>query len=369
MKPILHVVLSWALLAPAFSCSPEAKEAPEPDPVAAGPTPYELQRPAIFPRIEQMPADNPLTEEGIVLGRHLFYEKRLSGSNTMSCGSCHVQEKAFTDGKALAVGELGIAHTRNTMSIANLAWFNRFNWDGSAFNLEEQASGPIENHVEMNQHLADAVHELQATSLYPPLFKRAFGSTTITEENVLKALAQFQRTLVSANSRYDQHLLGTKKLSAFAEEGMQLFMTHPEPTIRLRGGNCGDCHGGTLISLKTFHNNGLDITFADKGLGAVTGNPRHDGMFKAPSLRNIALTAPYMHDGRFNTLEEVLDHYNDHMRYDSPGLDPLIREASNEVNGKTLMLTEEEKQKIIAFLHALTDSSFITDERFSDPFK
>ncbi|TXK46937.1 cytochrome-c peroxidase [Pontibacter qinzhouensis] len=368
MNKKLHSIYLSVLLAALFSCSPEAKEEPEPT-TPTHPTPFELVRPSIFPRIENMPPDNPLTVEGIELGRHLFYEKRLSGNNTMSCGSCHMQEKAFTDGKALAIGELGLAHTRNTMSIANLAWFNRFNWDGSAFVLEEQARGPIENHIEMNQNLAEAVHELQATTRYPGMFEKAFGSATITEQNILKALAQFQRTLVSANSRYDQHMMGTKKLSVFEEEGMELFMTHPEPSISLRGGNCGDCHGGTLISLKTFHNNGLDVTFADKGLGAVTGNPRHEGIFKAPSLRNIALTAPYMHDGRFKTLEEVLDHYNDHMRYDSPGIDPLITEASNEVNGKTLLITEEEKRKIIAFLHALTDSSFITNPNFSDPFK
>ena len=197
----------------------------------------------------------------------------------------------------------------------------------------------------------------------------AFGSDTITEERILEALSQFERTLISANSRYDQYLQDQDVLSEEEVEGMQLFMTHPEPRMGLRGGNCGDCHGGTLLTMQTFHNNGLDEVFTDNGLGEVSGNPRQNGMFiKAPSLRNIALTAPYMHDGRFTTLEEVLLHYNDHMNYNSPNLDPLIIESSNQFNGKTLSLTEEEKRKIILFLHTLTDSTFISDKRFSDPF-
>ncbi|WP_299759846.1 cytochrome c peroxidase [uncultured Pontibacter sp.] len=352
-----------------FACSQNAAEE-DPKPVDPfNPTPYTLQLPKTFtnnyPRFE----DNPMTKDGVELGRHLFYEKRLSGNNTMSCGSCHQQEKAFTDGKALAVGIDGNQHRRNAMSLANLLWFFNYNWDGSALTLEEQARIPIESEVELHQPLAEGVKKLQNTALYPPMFRKAFGSDTITEANILKALAQFQRTLISADSRYDRYLAGEQALTPDEQEGMKLFMTHPEPGIALRGGNCGDCHGGTLLSMRTMQNNGLDETLTDLGYGAVTGREVDNGKFKVPSLRNIALTAPYMHDGRFNTLEEVLDHYNEHIKYNSPHLSPLIIEATNEVGGKTLLITQEEKRKIIAFLHTLTDSTFIANPKFSDPFK
>ena len=345
-----------------------ASDSLEVEPTVNEPTPYSLVMPGFFPQNVNVPADNPLTEDGVELGRFLFYEKKLSGNNTMSCGSCHQQEKAFTDGKALAVGIDGLEHKRSTMSLANMLWNKHFNWDGGSFSLEEQARIPIENPVEMHQDLEEAVQELQATALYPEMFLKAFGSDTITEERILKSLSQFERTLISANSRYDQYLQDQDVLTEEEVEGMQLFMTHPEPRMGLRGGNCGDCHGGTLLTMQTFHNNGLDEVFTDNGLGEVSGIPRQNGMFRAPSLRNIALTAPYMHDGRFKTLEEVLTHYNDHMNYNSPNLDPLIIESSNQFNGKTLSLTEEEKRKIILFLHTLTDSTFISDKSFSDPF-
>jgi len=364
MSTLRHLLFLFIIPA-TVACSPEEETDPKEEPYT--PTPYELTVPTHFPQHFAVPADNALTQEGVELGRHLFYEKRLSGDNTMSCGSCHQQEKAFTDGRALAVGIDGVEHRRGAMSLANLLWLFSFNWDGSTRTLEEQARGPIKNHDEMHQDLGEAVHELQATELYPPMFRKTFGSDTVTEENILKALAQFERTLVSADSRYDRHLLKGEALSEDELEGMKLFMTHPEPGIGLRGGNCGDCHGGTLLTMQSFHNNGLDEAFTDLGYGEFTGREVDEGKFKTPSLRNIALTAPYMHDGRFQTLEQVLDHYNEHINYNSPHLAPLIIEASNEVNGKSLLLTEEEKRKIIAFLHTLTDSTFIQDERFSDP--
>lgn len=362
--PKLLLLLASVVL---LSCSSSGEDNPEPE--ADSPTPYALEIPKIFPKSYVVPADNPLTVEGVELGRHLFYDPTLSGDNTMSCGSCHQQSKAFTDGKALSKGIAGQDTRRSAMSLANMLWFSQFNWDGSAQTLEEQARGPIENPLELHEDLGNAVAELKANKLYPPMFRKAFGDSTITEDRILKALAQFQRTLISANSRYDRYMLNQGTLTKDELEGMQLFMTHPIPAENLRGGNCGDCHGGTLFSLRTFHNNGLDETLTDNGLGDVTGQERDKGKFKAPSLRNIALTAPYMHDGRFATLEEVLDHYNDHLKYSSPNLDPLIIEATNKQDGKTLMLTEDEKRKIIAFLHTLTDSTFIQDKRFANPFK
>lgn len=366
-KVFLHRLLLFTCVSGVLACSTSEDVNPVEENIS--PTPYEFSIPSTFPQNHRLPADNPTTEEGAELGRFLFYETKLSGNNSMSCGSCHQQDMAFTDGRALAVGIQGKAHRRSAMSLANLLWVTQLNWDGSATSLEKQARVPIENEVELHQNLAEAMQELQATTEYPPMFKKAFGSEIITEENLLKALAQFQRTLISGNSRYDRYLLDKETLSPDEFEGMKLFLTHPEPGEGLRGGNCGDCHGGTLLSMQTFHNNGLDATLKDNGLGDITGNPNHNGLFRAPSLRNIALTAPYMHDGRFKTLEEVLDHYNDHMQYDSPNLSPLIVEASNEVGGKTLMITPEEKRKIIAFLHTLTDHTFVSDKRFSDPFK
>ncbi len=347
-----------------LSCTPDKDSSTEPEP-APVPTPYPLSFPE---RIQPpaIPAVNPLTQEGVELGRLLFYEKKLSGNNTLSCGSCHQQQLAFTDGKALSTGIDGLTTTRSSMSLVNLAWNKNFNWDGVAASLEDQARIPIENPVEMHQNLAEAVQELQNTAAYPPLFKQAFGTSTISSDLMLKALGQFTRSLVSFNSRYDQYRAGQAILTSDEQEGLQLFITHPDPSRRLRGGNCGDCHGSDFFTLQQFHNNGLDANLTDKGRSLITGKAGDEGKFKAPSLRNIAVTAPYMHDGRFSTLEEVLDHYNEHIQNASPNLDPLIIEASNNVRGNSLALTPAEKAKIIKFLHTLTDESFLQDERFAE---
>jgi cytochrome c peroxidase len=332
--------------------------------------PYDLVTPRYFGDF-MMPADNPLTKEGVALGRMLFYEKMLSNNNTISCGSCHEQRKAFTDGEALSTGSEGLKGKRSAMSLVNLLWNKRFFWDGRSTSLEDQALIPIQDPLEMHQSLDEAVAKLQNSPLYPPRFKQVFGSEAITPQHIAKALSQFQRTLISADSRYDRYLNKTYQPSPQELNGEALFMTHPVAG-KLRGGNCGDCHGGFLTTLGNFHNNGLDTEATDEGLKIVTGKDSDRGKFRAPSLRNIALTAPYMHDGRFNTLEEVLDHYNDHIRM-SETLDPLILEASNQqvTPGEPvkLHLTEQEKKDIIAFLHLLTDSTFITDKRFSNPFE
>jgi cytochrome c peroxidase len=340
-------------------------------------TPYNLDLPFYFNENFEFPIDNPLTVEGVALGRMLFYEKKLSRDNSISCSSCHQQEKAFTDGLAFSTGIENQQTTISAMSLVNLAWMNSFFWDGRSDSLEEQALEPIENPVEMGQSLDQTIAKLQSTTNYPDSFFKAFGMTTITAENIGKALAQFQRTLISSNSRYDQFLLGRIELSEQEKLGMDLFFTHPEPSFAppLRGGNCGDCHVNILTSgvndgFQGFKNNGLeDDNGLEEGLKNVTGLPSDKGKFKVPSLRNIELTAPYMHDGRFANLEEVLDHYNEHVK-SSETLDPLILETSNErSNTETkLYLTHAEKAAIIAFLHTLTDNKFIKDEAFSDPF-
>ncbi|RNI26330.1 cytochrome-c peroxidase [Rufibacter latericius] len=349
-------------------CSQESSPI-ETEPEYLGPKPYNLEFPGRFGAPKAIPADNPLTEEGVQLGRMLFYEKALSANNTMSCGSCHKQEFAFTDGQAVSKGVDGIAGTRSAMSLANLLWVSRFNWDGGPTSLEEQAIIPLESPIELHQNLSLAVTKLQGTEKYPALFEKALGKGPVTKENLLKALSQFTRTLISSNSKFDRYQEGKENLTVDELLGMRLFLTHPDPNIGLRGGNCGDCHGGTLQTFHTFHNNGLDANPIDAGRWLITGLESDRGKFRTPSLRNVALTAPYMHDGRFKTLEEVLDHYNEHIDMTNPNLDPLIEEARNEFGGAKLGLTTTEKRQIIAFLHTLTDETFIKDPRFSDPHK
>lgn len=350
------------------SCGKKSQDTPSPSTESyPAPTPYQLTIPALFPTPPGSPVDNPLTQEGAELGRHLFYEKALSLDNTMSCGSCHQQSKAFTDGRARAVGVNGAQHARSAMPLQNLLWEPKLTWDGASTSLELQARTPIENAVELHQPLAVGVTRLQKITKYPSLFGKAFGSTEITEERVLKALAQFERTLISGNSRYDRFRRNEVLLTDDEKKGAQLFSIHP--TGRLRGGNCGDCHSGSMQTDHNFRNNGLDATFMDSGLAGITGLPTDRGKFRVPSLRNIALTAPYMHDGRFATLEEVMNHYNEHIVLNSPNIDPLILNTTNDPRQQSnqLELTPQEKTLIIKFLHTLTDSTFIQNPSFSEP--
>ncbi len=320
--------------------------------------PYALNPPLHFGRMYEIPPKNPLTKEGVALGEALFYDTRLSADNTISCATCHKPELAFTDGLPVSIGIRGQASERNAPSLANLLWQKHFFWDGRVRTLEEQVLHPIKSKIEMDMTLPALVGKLQATEQYPDLFKKAFGSRKITPENTAKALAQFVRTLISADARYDKIVKGEALPTPREQQAIQLFFTHPIPEQGLRGANCGDCHGSHLTTLGTFHDNGLDALPTDKGLGAITGKATDVGKMKTPSLRNIALTAPYMHDGRFKTLREVLDHYNEHIK-PSPNLDPLIQQASNEVQGTSLKLTEAEKEDILLFLEMLTDTSFV----------
>jgi cytochrome c peroxidase len=324
-----------------------------------------------------VPADNPLTEEAVELGRRLFYDTRLSRDNTVACATCHLQQLAFTDGRKTGVGISGKPLAFNSMSLANLMWGpQRFFWDGRATSLEEQALIPIEHPDEMGLELGQLIEKLEADETYSQLFARAFGD--VSRSAIARALAAFQRTLISSNSRYDQYLRGEISLTEQEELGRKLFMAHPDVKVELRGGNCIDCHSQFLTSgfntlFDGFSNNGLDDEASlPAGLQAVTGDPMHRGLFKVPSLRNIALTAPYMHDGRLPDLQAVLDHYNDGIQPSST-LSPLIIEADNQdviaTGTPSLHLSADEKAAIIAFLQTLTDETFVTNPRFSDPFK
>lgn len=327
---------------------------------------YPLLYPENFGNRIYLPADNPLTKEGVYLGRMLFYETRLSSNNKISCATCHKQELAFTDGKSFSEGVDGRLAERSAMSLANLLWVKNLFWDGRVQSLEEQAVFPITNAHEMNQSLEKSAKKLSVTKLYPPLFKLVFGNDSVTGNRIVKALAQFERTLISANSKYDQYLAGTYKPSEDELKGMDLFMTIPDPQRNIRGANCGRCHGTAKTFIELYHNNGLDSFPKDKGREAITGKAIEKGRFRVPTLRNIALTAPYMHDGRFKTMEEVIDHYNEHL-VQNDLLSPLLQDASNTVNGRKLDLTSEEKKNLALFLNMLTDSLFITDKRFSNP--
>lgn len=355
-----HQIFTFIALLALVGCQSKKDATPQPA--------FRFAPPAHFGTRFVIPADNPITEAGFELGRMLFYDKQLSIDQSVSCASCHQQSKAFAVGRPFSRGAAGANTKRSSMSIVNLLWVTRFNWDGKANTIEEQALLALQSPTEMGISLSEAAQRLQNDSRYPAKFRAAFGTETITPDLIGKALAQFERMLISSNSRFDKIIKGEVRATAREQAAIDLFMTHPVPQINLRGGNCGDCHGSNLTTLNTFHNTGLDLIPKDLGLALITGRLSDQGRFRAPSLRNIALTAPYMHDGRFNTLEEVLDHYNEHIQ-PTTNLDPLIIEASNEVNGKTLALTPQEKQELLFFLNMLTDTDFINDPRFSNPFE
>jgi cytochrome c peroxidase len=334
------------------------------DPVETGP--YQFIYPLNFGNRINIPQDNPTTKQGVYLGRLLFYEKKLSANNIISCATCHQQQKAFTDGKVLSEGVDHVQANRNSMSLANLLWTRKFFWDGRAASLESQAVFPLSNPHEMGQPLEVSVKKLSETANYPALFKLVYGDETITADRIVKALSQFERTLISANSHYDQYLRNAYQPTRQELRGLELFTNGPDPEKGIRGANCAHCHGGVKNYMELFHNNGLDSIPKDAGIETISGLAADRGRFKAPTLRNIALTAPYMHDGRFKTLGEVVDHYNEHVK-ESASLSSFLRGESNDIGGKNLNLKPEEKKDLIAFLNMLTDSTFINDPRFSDP--
>lgn len=328
--------------------------------------PYELKYPANFGSRFTIPASNPMTKEGVALGRMLFYEKRLSANNNVSCGTCHRQERAFTDGMTLSIGVDGTPTKRNSMSLSNLLWVRSLFWDGRASSLEQQAMVPLTDPHEMGQSLALSSDKLSHMKNYSLLFEKAFGTREITGDRISKALSQFERSLISANSKYDQYLQGEYKLTESELSGLNLFMSAPQPDIGVRGGNCQHCHGVPKTFTDMFHNNGLDSVYTDGGREDITKSASDKGRFRVPTLRNIDLTGPYMHDGRFKSLAEVLDHYSDHIKQNET-LSPFIGEVSNDRGAIGLKLTQREKEDIINFLHTLTDEDFISNPEFSDP--
>lgn len=318
-------------------------------------------REVILPEMP-IPADNPLTVDGVELGRHLFYDNVLSADNTMSCSTCHLPEGAFTDNLAVSEGIDGIAGTRSSMSLLNVGFFdNGLFWDGRSKTLEEQALLPVEDEIELHNTWSEVIPKLQESELYKTLFRKAFGIEKIEEINkelAAKAIAQFERSIVSFDSKFDQFLKGEVFLTDDELYGFEMFIDAPDVT----DAQCAHCHNLPLMTSNDYFNNGFQEAntiqdFIDKGLGAITIDAQN-GFFRAPSLRNIELTGPYMHDGSLQTLEEVIEHYSSGGK-ESPSKDPLL----DDIN-----LTAYDKMALKEFLLTLTDRVVIDEERLQNPF-
>lgn len=329
---------------------PLPKPASEPDA-----TIDEWSLPAKFPRA-RLPVDLEMTTERLALGRQLFHETSLSRSNTLSCASCHLADHGLSDPRPFSAGEQGRTGRRNAMPLFNLAWKPLFFWDGRAASLREQVLVPIEDHQELDEDLTNVVRKLGEDPRYGIRFTEAFGSPGISADRLAIALETFLLSLVSYDSKFDRAQRGQGTLTDLEQRGFELFMTEREPRSGQFGGDCFHCHGGALFTDHQFRNNGLAIDAADPGRGEVTGLALDQGIFSTPSLRNIALTAPYMHDGRFATLEDVLDHYSEGVQR-TQTLDPNL--AKHPEGG--LGLSKDEKAALIAFLRTLTDDQFARD--------
>lgn len=312
---------------------------------------YEFKRPSNFPEPTYTFDNNPVTKDGFLLGRKLFFDPLLSRDGSVSCNNCHQQARAFADSDQhpVSVGIDDLLGIRNAPSLVNLAFFREFFWDGGVTHLDFVPLNAIESEVEMDEDLFTLVRKLNNDSEYPDLFKQAFGTEEITSPYMLHALSQFTNMMVSSNSAYDKYVRNEGQILSGTEmAGLELFNQ-----------KCSSCHSGELFTDFTYRNNGLDSEFNDTGRARITENRQDEGKFRVPSLRNVELTSPYMHDGRFKTLQAVLDHYSEHV-VDSPILDPELKTST----ALGIPMNEDEKSKIIAFLKTLTDREFISDSKF-----
>jgi cytochrome c peroxidase len=317
-------------------------------------THYELSIPASLPPMP-IPAENPLTVEGIALGRKLFYDNILSANNTMACASCHQFENYFVDSnKAFSTGVDQIEGTRNSMPLFNMGYASNYFWDGGATSLEAQVAGPITNKIELHESLDNVINKLQQHPEYPTLFRKAFGTDKVSTQLLFYAIAQFERTMLSGNSKFDQWRAGKATLTAQEERGLAVYNDEKK-------GDCVHCHSyGSTFTDFEYRNTGLDSIPVDKGRGLITLNTNDDGKFKTPSLRNIAVTSPYMHDGRFKTLLSCVEHYNKNFKY-TKNLSPELKsQAKNR-------MSEQDVQDLVAFLETLTDVEFINRSGLDKP--
>jgi cytochrome c peroxidase len=315
------------------------------------------------------PANNAITNHGATLGRVLFYDVNLSANNTKSCASCHRQANAFSDPTAFSTGFQGGLTARNSMSLLNARYYpnGRFFWDERASSAEAQASRPIVHPVEMGMTMPALVTKLQHISYYPQLFQNAYGTSTIDSARVVRALAQFVRSIVSYRTKYDTGRnafpanqnpanVNFTNFTAQENQGKQIFFGV---------GRCATCHGTETFTSPGAKNNGLDLVYADNGVGAITGNPAQNGQFKSPSLRGIQSSGPYMHDGRFTTLAQVVEHYNSGVKA-HPNLSVELRNPNG--TPRLLNLTAAQKASLVAFLNTLTDTGIAGDVKYSNPF-
>ncbi|WP_080058514.1 cytochrome-c peroxidase [Spirosoma aerolatum] len=363
ISPIRIGLLS-SLLVFLLAISCQKADSPDPDPgpgptdpggggVVYKPTPVTLRQPANFPALVYDLSQNPLTVEGVALGKTLFYDAQLSRDTTVSCGFCHQQFAGFGHSDhALSHGIGSQFGTRNVPGLQNLGWDREFFWDGGVTSLDELPIAPIQNPVEMDLKFSEALSRVQKNPKYPPLFQAAFGSDTVTTARFLKAISQFLLTLVSADSRYDKYVRKEAGGDLTSDElaGLTLFQQ-----------KCATCHATDLFTDKSYRNNGLQVSsINDQGRYRITLNEADRLKFKVPSLRNVEKTFPYMHDGRFATLDQVIEHYRTGVQ-DSPTLDPALK-----ANGQLgVSLTDAQKNQLVAFLKTLTDNTFISNRAFS----
>ncbi|MEP7196929.1 MAG: cytochrome c peroxidase [Saprospiraceae bacterium] len=326
--------------------------------------PYPQTKPVIFPKLPEVP-DNITTLAGVQLGRHLFYDPILSSDSTISCSSCHQARLAFTDGNAVSPGVGAILGTRSSMSLLNVSYFtNGLFWDGRAKTLEQQAIQPVENPIEMHESWPNVENKLRKSKIYPVLFRAAFGidsKSEISKELATKAISQFERILLAGeNSLYAKYLVGNYAFSLDETDGFEMYLNlNP----RLPDAQCGHCHAAPLFSANNYFNNGLDSVgdlneFKDKGRGAITLITNDLGRFKAPTLINIHLSAPYMHDGRFKDLDEVMLHYT-----------TQVKKASNlDPNVANLKISQKQAKQVLAFIKTLIDTSYLKNPDIYSPF-
>jgi cytochrome c peroxidase len=377
-KSLAALTVGLLALAGGSLAAPTAKDAPDKSAAKAPsarklhlpamPYHYTVELPAHFTsraaqRFDNTPADNPVTDAGATLGRVLFYDTRLSANGTTACGTCHLQKHAFTVPDRFPKGFEGKLVDRNSMALVNIRYYarGRFFWDERAPSLEEQALMPIQSKIEMGQDLATVTSLLSRDETYPELFRQAFGDSTVTPKRVGAALAQFLRSLVSSQSKYDEGM--AKVLSS--RDDFENFTAQENEGKRLFLNVCATCHkprgqDAHFIMVRPL-NNGLDADAkGDGGVGDITLQGRQVGLFKSPSLRNVEYTAPYMHDGRLATLEAVIDHYSKEVK-PHPNVDGRVRRRRN--------FSDAQKAALVAFLKTLSDPKFIADPKFSDPFQ
>ena len=360
-------VPAYGLLFILFVLMECSKDKPDPGDLTSfvyHPQPFEVVAPATFPQME-IPADNPMTVEGIDLGRRLFFDPILSADSTMSCSSCHLPNASFTDDLPVSPGIDGINGRRSAMSLLNVGYYTRgLFWDGRAGSLEEQALFPVEDEIELHNSWSKVVEDLKKHPDYPRLFREAFGIAHVDEiskELAAKAIAQFERTLVSTGkAKYDRV---QRQETFFTDEELNGYIMFFDLGSGFPDAECAHCHNAPLFTTNEYINNGIeDIqdlnAFPDPGRGAITAKFIDNGRFRVPTLRNLAYTAPYMHDGRFKNLDEVLDHY--------------LSGGHNQLNKDALIyplkLTAEQKSDLKAFILTLTDPDFLTIPAYQSPF-